>query len=139
MDHGIPQMCEATGPDGKCTVVSPLPPAGLASASHAGLQLGGGRQSPTTTAALIRRRRPPHATPLAGQDEHYRGLWEVPVWVLQTSKYPVDAYAMDPNGDVAALLKLNFDAVRCCSSGRTAATLPCLGSWPASSPPRGRA
>jgi hypothetical protein len=45
------------------------------------------------------------------QDERYPGFWEVPVWVLQTSKYPMDAYAMDPSGDVLALLKVNFDAV----------------------------
>ncbi|EFN54066.1 hypothetical protein CHLNCDRAFT_136163 [Chlorella variabilis] len=44
------------------------------------------------------------------QSERYPGLWEVPVWVLQTSKYPMDAYAMDPGGDVYALLKVNFDA-----------------------------
>lgn len=30
----------------------------------------------------------------------------------QTSNYPMDAYAMDPGGDVFQLLKLNFDAVR---------------------------
>lgn len=63
MDHGIPQVCDATGPDGSCT-----------------------------------------------QDERYPGLWEVPLWVLQTSNYPMDAYAMDPGGDVFQLLKINFDA-----------------------------
>ncbi len=31
---------------------------------------------------------------------------------LQTSNYPMDAYAMDPGGDVFQLLKINFDAVR---------------------------
>lgn len=35
------------------------------------------------------------------------------MWVLQTSNYPMDAYAMDPGGDVFKLLQLNFDAVRC--------------------------
>lgn len=62
-DNGIPQICDATGPDGSCT-----------------------------------------------KDEKYRGLWEVPVWVLQTSNYPMDAYAMDPGGNVFELLKINFDA-----------------------------
>ena len=28
--------------------------------------------------------------------EHFDGLWEVPVWVLQDNNYPVAAYAMDP-------------------------------------------
>ncbi len=32
--------------------------------------------------------------------------------MLQTSNYPMDAYAMDPGGDVFRLLKINFDAVR---------------------------
>jgi hypothetical protein len=45
------------------------------------------------------------------KEERHPGLWEVPLWVLQTSNYPKDAYAMDPVGDVYALLKLNFDAV----------------------------
>ncbi|KAL4440382.1 hypothetical protein ABPG75_003383 [Micractinium tetrahymenae] len=63
MDHGIPQVCEATGPDGSCT-----------------------------------------------KAERWPGLWEVPLWVLQTSNYPMDAYAMDPGGDVFQLLKINFDA-----------------------------
>ena len=45
------------------------------------------------------------------QEERHPGLWEVPLWVLQTSNYPMDAYAMDPGGDVYALLKLNFDVV----------------------------
>lgn len=58
--------------------------------------------------------------PAAPQDESWPGLWEVPVWVLQTSKYPMDAYAMDPGGDVFALLKVNFDAVRA-AAGRLAA------------------
>lgn len=49
--------------------------------------------------------------PLPVQDERYPGLWEVPLWVLQTSNYPMDAYAMDPGGDVFQLLKINFDAV----------------------------
>lgn len=28
--------------------------------------------------------------------EKYAGLWEIPVWVLQTDNYPNPAYAMDP-------------------------------------------
>jgi peptidoglycan/xylan/chitin deacetylase (PgdA/CDA1 family) len=28
--------------------------------------------------------------------ETYKGLWEVPVWTLQTDTYPTPAYAMDP-------------------------------------------
>ncbi len=28
--------------------------------------------------------------------ERYQGLWEVPVWVVQTDEYPINAYALDP-------------------------------------------
>ncbi|KAL4539404.1 hypothetical protein Ndes2437B_g02218 [Nannochloris sp. 'desiccata'] len=47
--------------------------------------------------------------------EAYAGLWEVPVWTLQTDTYPTPAYAMDPctgeNGpcDTAQLLKSFFN------------------------------
>ena len=46
--------------------------------------------------------------------EAYDGLWEVPVWTLQTDTYPTPAYAMDPctgeNGrcDTVQLLKSFF-------------------------------
>jgi len=46
--------------------------------------------------------------------ESYEGLWEVPVWTLQTDTYPTPAYAMDPctgeNGkcDTLKLLKSFF-------------------------------
>jgi len=47
--------------------------------------------------------------------ERYPGLWEVPVWVLQTDTYPNPAYAMDPcdglsstRCDTTDLMKSNF-------------------------------
>jgi hypothetical protein len=52
-------------------------------------------------------------------------MWEVPIWVLQTNDYPLNAYAMDPGGDIFALLKLNFDNV--------GAPLGCAGSEAADS------
>lgn len=30
------------------------------------------------------------------EDEIYKGMWEVPVWALQTETYPNPAYVMDP-------------------------------------------
>ena len=48
-------------------------------------------------------------------DEKYKGLWEVPVWNIQTDFYPDNAYAMDPcdaaksKCDILELLKSNFD------------------------------
>jgi peptidoglycan/xylan/chitin deacetylase (PgdA/CDA1 family) len=48
-------------------------------------------------------------------DEKYKGLWEVPVWNIQTDFYPDNAYAMDPcdaakmKCDALELLKSNFD------------------------------
>ena len=35
------------------------------------------------------------------QSERYKGLWEVPVWVLQNDNYPDGAYAMDPEARAA--------------------------------------
>lgn len=57
-------------------------------------------------------------------DEKYPGLWEIPVWNIQTDNYPDNAYALDPCStdipytagtktplpcDIFTLLKDNFD------------------------------
>jgi hypothetical protein len=52
-------------------------------------------------------------------DEKYPGLWEIPVWNIQTDNYPDNAFALDPCStditnnpmpcDTFALLKDNFD------------------------------
>lgn len=56
-------------------------------------------------------------------EERYKGLWEVPVWNIQTDNYPENAYALDvcatdipaanekktPPCDIFGLLKENFD------------------------------
>jgi hypothetical protein len=53
---------------------------------------------------------------LCQPSEAYPGMWEVPVWVLQTASYPDPAYAMDPcdgtsgKCETLALLKSNFNS-----------------------------
>lgn len=52
---------------------------------------------------------------LCNDDEKYKGLWEVPVWNIQTDFYPDNAFALDPCDmsklpcDVYGLLKSNFE------------------------------
>ena len=52
---------------------------------------------------------------LCTEEESYKGLWEVPVWNIQTDKYPENAYALDPcdaakiKCDPLELLKSNFE------------------------------
>lgn len=41
--------------------------------------------------------------------ERYPGLWEVPVWVLQTNTYPNPAYAMDPCDGLSSTPCNTFD------------------------------
>lgn len=121
MDSGIPQNCAATGPDGECDSVR-----ARARGCDDAVRLAGrlwergslvpcscSRHQPCSRNPMLpppHHHHPPTHHSLL-QNERHPGLWEVPVWVLQTSKYPMDAYAMDPGGDVFALLKINFDAV----------------------------
>ena len=43
-----------------------------------------------------------------GTEERYKGLWEVPLWELQNAAAD-HLFTMDPEGDVFALYKENFD------------------------------